>query len=129
MQYTPSNTLDVFVVGVTTAFAPRNKTELHDAVGACLKLSPVGNCSADPHGPIGSWDVSAVTDMGSMFYNARNFNQDLSAWDVSAVIDMGWMFDGAQSFNQNLSAWDVSAVTNMYGMFNGAQSFNQNLSA
>ena len=32
-----------------------------------------------------SWDVSNVTNMSEMFYNAQNFNQDLSAWDVSNV--------------------------------------------
>ena len=98
---------NAYVVAVTAAFAPQNKTQLHDAIGSCTILSPVGNCLAGPNGPIGSWDVSAVTDMSLMFYNAQSFNQDLSAWDVSAVTDMYSMFCYAQSFNQNLSAWDV----------------------
>merc|ERR1719362_2730520 len=92
-----------------TSFAPKSRQDLTDAVDTCLKLSPAGDCSAGPHGPIGSWDVSAVADMHGMFYVASVFNQDLSAWDVSAVTDMSWMFYYAQSFNQDLSAWDVSA--------------------
>jgi surface protein len=37
---------------------------------------------------IESWDVSAVTDMTSMFENATSFNQDIGSWDVSIVTDM-----------------------------------------
>eukprot|EP01046_Picozoa_sp_COSAG06_P032774 COSAG06_NODE_3298_length_5538_cov_3.853833_6_plen_175_part_00 len=65
---------------------------------------------------LSAWDVSAVQDMGSMFYGASAFS-NLSAWDVSAVQDMGSMFYGASAFNSNLSAWDVSAVHDMGSMF------------
>ena len=129
-QHPPSTrNVNDFLAGVTAAFAPRNKTELHDAVDACIKLSPVGICSASPNGPIGSWDVSAVTDTYQMFCNAPSFNQDLSGWDVSAVTNMQGMFYNAQSFNQDLSGWDVSAVTSMQTMFYNASSCNQDLSA
>ena len=86
-----------------------------------------GDCSKDWHGPIGSWDLSAVTDMSQMFQGARLFNQDLSNWDVSAAKDMSYMFNDAEKFNQDLSTWDVSAVTNMNHMFDGATSFKQAL--
>merc|ERR1719174_1132611 len=112
-----------------TAFSPNSKKELKVAVNACIKLSPVGDCSNSPHGPIGDWDVSAITDMSGMFQLAPAFNQDLSKWDVSAVTDMTAMFYGASTFNQDLSAWDVSAVTQMWGMFCFASAFNQDLSA
>ena len=133
-------------VAVTAAFAPQSRNELKAAVGACIRLSPVGNCSAGPHGPIGSdmngmfydasvfnqdlskWEVSAVTDMGTMFHGASAFNQDLSVWDVSAVTNMTYMFDHASAFNQDLSKWDVSAVTDMRAMFYAASAFNQDLS-
>ena len=48
--------------------------------------------------------------MEYMFYNAQNFNQDLSAWDVGNVTSMSGMFENAQNFNQDLSAWDVNNV-------------------
>ena len=32
---------------------------------------------------IGSWDVSNVTNMEFMFYDANAFNQDISSWDVN----------------------------------------------
>merc|ERR1711934_516482 len=63
-----------------------------------------------------------------MFSSASVFNQDLSKWDVSAVTDMGSMFYLASTFNQDLSKWDVSAVTNMESMFYGASSFKRELS-
>ena len=44
--------------------------------------------------PIGNWDVSSVTDMSSMFYNASSFDQPLGNWNVSNVILMENMFYG-----------------------------------
>ena len=32
--------------------------------------------------PLGMWDVSNAEYMGSMFYSANNFNQNLSCWNV-----------------------------------------------
>ena len=130
--------------------------QLQDAIQECLQLST--DCSKGPHGPIGSWDVSAVTDterlfdhdvvpgankftgdiskwnmssatiMTSMFAEATSFNVDLSKWDVSKVNDMPFTFYGASLFNGDLSKWDVSRVTNMLGMFYGASSFNGDIS-
>ena len=93
-------------------------------------MSPIGDCSEGPHGPLGDWAVSGVTKMSGMFFHdsASAFNQDLSKWDVSAVTDMLCMFLGASAFNQDLSNWDVSAVTYMQLMFYNAASFNQDVS-
>ncbi|AVN60327.1 BspA family leucine-rich repeat surface protein [Mesoplasma entomophilum] len=78
---------------------------------------------------IEEWNLSEVTDMSSMFSNARNFNQDLSSWDVSNVTNMSYMFSNARNFNQDISKWDVSNVTNMSYMFSNNSSFNQDLSS
>ena len=99
---------------------------------------------------IGSWDVSNVTTMNSMFDTCNCFNPqsvggenvlvfkfvtripDLTHWDVSSVTNMGGMFThiyGGAMFNQDISGWDVSNVTNMNGMFAGNSKFNQNLSS
>ena len=76
---------------------------------------------------IEGWDVSSVTNMRSMFNQASSFNQPLNSWDVSSVTDMDSMFNQASSFNQPLDQWDVSSVTDMESMFNQASSFNQPL--
>merc|ERR1712032_1265103 len=134
------------------AFSPQSREDLQTAFKECSH-AVAGDCSGGPHGSIGDWDVSAVTNMRvmfaylpsfnqdlskwdvsrvtsmeSMFSDARTFNQDLSKWDVSRVIVMASMFSGASAFNQDLSQWDVSAVTDMGYMFSGAFDFNQDLS-
>ncbi len=84
------------------------------------------NCSILEN--VGEIDVSNVTSMSRMFYNATSFNQDIGSWDVSNVTNMRGMFDAATNFNQDLNSWDVSIVTNMSGMFYNATSFNQDIS-
>jgi surface protein len=74
-------------------------------------------------------NLSQVTDMSYMFYNATEFDGDINAWDVSNVENMFDMFFGATSFNQPLDNWDVSNVTDMSGMFVDAVNFNQDLSS
>ena len=74
-----------------------------------------------------TWDVSNITDMSFMFFDATNFNQPLNNWDVSNVTDTAHMFNNAQNFNQPLNDWDVSNVTDTAYMFNNAQNFNQPL--
>ena len=64
-------------------FAPQSQSELGSAVKACLELSAEGDCSAGPHGPIGEWDVSRVTDMSFMFAHSC-WN-----WDWSNLVPCG----------------------------------------
>lgn len=78
--------------------------------------------------PLDSWDVSNVTNMKSMFNMAYSFNQPLNNWNVSNVTEASRMFKNATSFNQPLDSWDVSNVQNFLGMFEEAYSFNQDLS-
>jgi surface protein len=79
--------------------------------------------------PIGSWNVSNVTNMNSMFSRATAFNQNISSWDVSNVTNMNSMFFKANAFNQPIGSWDVSNVTDMFAMFYEATAFNQNISS
>ena len=73
------------------------------------------------------WDVSSVTNMSGMFFEASSFNQDIGGWDVSNVTNMSYMFRKASTFNQDIGSWDVSSVTSMYSMFYDASSFNQDI--
>jgi surface protein len=77
---------------------------------------------------ISHWDTSKVTNMGGMFDFASNFNSDISHWDTSKVTNMGDMFLDASNFNSDISHWDTSKVTNMANMFYNATNFNQDLS-
>ena len=95
-------------------------TSMENAFNGCSNL--VINATDEP-------DLSNVTSMNKMFYDASSLNQDINAWDVSSINDMSDMFAGASAFNQNLSNWDVSNVTNMSRMFAGATSFNQDISS
>lgn len=79
------------------------------------------------YGHISTWDVSRITNMKQLFYNRKNFNENLSGWNVSAVADMDAMFSEAQLFNTPVGMWDVSMVTAMASMFTGAGSFNTDI--
>jgi surface protein len=76
---------------------------------------------------IGDWDTSTIVDMAEMFSRATSFNQDIGNWDTSKVETMSYMFDMATSFNQDIGSWNVGNVTNFYGMFYEATSFNQDI--
>jgi surface protein len=71
---------------------------------------------------------STVVNCSNMFYNAKNFNSDISGWDVSNVTDMSNMFDFNYAFNADISGWDVSNVTNMSAMFASTKMFNADIS-
>ena len=126
--YTKHSVLSLLSLSYTSGFSPQSHYEIEDAVASCLRLSPVGDCSQGIHGPIGAWDVSAVTDMHSIFSNVYEFNAEISKWDVSAVTNMNEMFSFAKVFNADISKWDVSAVTDMMRMFARAKAFHADIS-
>jgi len=75
--------------------------------------------------PLNCWNTSKVTDMGSAFDGATDFNERLDCWDVSQVRTMESMFNEADVFNQTINEWDVSRVQTLLGMFRRAYAFNQ----
>ena len=90
-------------------FSPKSNRDFRVAIKQCLHESPIGKC-ASSYGAMGTWDVSAVTDMSAVFKDAASFNEDISDWKVSGVTDMSQMFEGAKAFSQPLAKWDVSKV-------------------
>jgi len=74
---------------------------------------------------ISSWDTSNVTNMSAMFYSATLFNQPIGGWDLSNVTDISGMFYRAIYFNQPIGGWNTSNVTNMSGTFYEALYFDQ----
>jgi trimeric autotransporter adhesin len=73
------------------------------------------------------WNTSNVVNMNSMFYNARNFNQDISGWQTGSVTTMQQVFFNAGEFNSPLNNWDVSNVGDVFEMFRRTDKFNQPL--
>ena len=73
-------------------------------------------------------DVSGVTNMRAMFYDATSANPDTSGWDTSSVTNMRAMFYQATSANPNTSGWNTSNVTSMAYMFYNATSANPDTS-
>merc|ERR1712078_322014 len=107
----PGSILTPVSISPTTIFSPQFREELvlelRKAVIPCLydkKHARKGDCSKSPHGPIGTWDVSRVTDM-SYIFSGTPFHGDISNWDVSRVTIMSYMFQGASSFNDDISKW------------------------
>ena len=80
------------------------------------------------YGHISLWDTEAVTNMESLFMEARDFQEDISDWNVSNVVSMEDMFCNARGFNCDISGWDTARVTNMAWMFHDAHSFLFDLS-
>jgi len=80
---------------------------------------------------INNWVVSNVTNMKGAFFFATSFNQPLSGWNTANVTNMNNMFAGAMAFNQDISTngnfWNTAAVTDMGAMFKGASAFNENI--
>ena len=131
-----ANCTPQFHLDSATIFKPASKTELIAAIEDCLKLSI--DCTKGPNGPIGDWDVTAVTDMSQVFdgdegkdsyvAGAERFHGDISKWDVSRVTNMFSMFRHAKAFNGDISKWDVSRVTSMNSMFSNTIAFNADIS-
>jgi surface protein len=89
---------------------------------------------------IGSWPMSQVDDVRSMFQNAINFNNGdasgfsgggsgvaMDRWDISSITELTSMFSGASSFNQYIGNWNTVNITSMTNMFQNASSFDQPL--
>jgi surface protein len=76
-----------------------------------------------------TWDTRNVTNMGSMFAYAGQFNQNIGAWNVEKVTSMGSMFLFAGAFNNSGSSdinnWRPISCSNFSSMFQSATTFNQ----
>lgn len=83
--------------------------------------------------PFNNIVTTLITDMNRMFaspfFNPNTFNQPIGSWDVSNVTNMDRMFFSATAFNQPIGSWNVSNVTNMTDMFTGAQLSTTNYDA
>ena len=76
-------------------YKPDDRTALQRAIATWCFNS---HMAATMYGPIGSWDISRVTDLSEVFYRR---NRD-TFWD-----------QGCSSFNDDISDWDTSHVTKL----------------
>ena len=107
-------------------FKPETKDELQEAVNLWCENK---EDALYKYGYISNWDTSLITDMRCLFFNKKDFNDNINSWNVSSVTDMSYMFRGASSFNQPLDSWELLNVYTLEAMFSGASSFNQPLNS
>lgn len=74
-----------------------------------------------------NWDTSNVTNLNSIFFRARKFNDAVGSWNTAKVTNMDNVFNNADWFNQPLTNWTTPLVTGMQSMFYEAYSFNYSL--
>lgn len=79
------------------------------------------------NGDITKWDTSFGSNFRNMLRATKLFNQDISGWDMSMAIDLSDMFRESKAFNKPLNTWDVSRVQQFHGMFAFNAIFNQPL--
>lgn len=85
----------------------------------------------DPYAPIGTWDVSALTN-GAGLFRARGYNcaatdlHDINLWNTSSItiLDDAFRESGPDFASVDLSNWNVEAVTSLNRAFAGSQFFN-----
>ncbi len=84
-----------------------------------------------------TWPTPMLNSIDTVFYNAPNFNQDISSWDTSLVTTFYASFALAKKFNNGcpsltscniLGLWDTRNVVNMIATFSHAFEFNNDIS-
>ena len=70
-------------------------------------------------------DIANLKSLEEMFFNASNFNEDITDWDVGHVKNLRRLF-AKTSFNRDIGGWDTGSVANMSSMFNGTP-FNHDI--
>jgi surface protein len=123
------NVVNIDIYGVLILTNPSRKfcyTKIQKITGCVVLIGDTSNMfynAINFNSDISDWDTSKVTNMKSMFSYATNFNQDISFWDTSKVESMGYMFFNAKNFDQDISSWDTSKVEYMYHMFDNETKF------
>ena len=68
-------------------FTPKTKDDLKKAVKLWCENKKEAIIK---YGDINTWNVHNITDMSKLFYDGKNFNDNINNWDVSNVTNMGW---------------------------------------
>jgi surface protein len=145
---TPTSSPTAWTADGKRAFT--SKSELWAAVDAYLAWRATGedtelSKNVARYGfPIGTWDVSRVTDFTRVFDPDRqqtlernrnpskrsSFDEDLSGWDLSNAVTVRGMFAAANTFTgRGVETWVVDKVTDFSFMFALANKFVGNVSS
>lgn len=106
-------------------------------------VAPYGVFNNGGSNTLKNWDLSNNTDLNTVFFNQRFFNQEVGTWNTSKVVDMQFLFASgtpiatiplsAGAFtnggSDSIKNWDTSKVTNMSSIFQWQQSFDIDLSS
>jgi surface protein len=134
-----------FTISINAQFAQFTTTdELYAAVDNYMANSTSNTTiSAIKYGyPMGTWDVSLLSNFSRVFYPNRTipldgsgcgevllspFNENLSGWRMNNAQITTGMF-ACTEFNQPIGSWVMSSITNMSGMFMYSVNFDQDIS-
>ena len=92
-------------------YFPEDKYELKRTINKLIKER--GN-KAD----FNDIDTSKIDDM-SFLFDRTSFDGDISRWNVSSVESMEGMFWQAKNFDQNLDEWNINPRCNISSIFYG----------
>ena len=67
--------------------------------------------------------MEEVTNMSSMFQDAKKFNKDIGSWYTPQLTNTNSMFQGAERFNVSINNWYVARVNTMVSMFENSGIF------
>lgn len=68
------------------------------------------------------WDISKVTNIQNMFYDAKITELDVTGWNVSTIKSFYYLFYASSiSTIIGLDTWDTSNITNMDSLFKGCK--------
>jgi hypothetical protein len=88
---------------------------------------------------IKNWDVSNVRNFASMFYNQRDFNQEVGLWNVGNGTDFNYMFGiginttvnnygvFTNAGSNSIGNWNMSNAWSTYAMFYSQKLFDVDL--
>ncbi|MEK9593826.1 MAG: BspA family leucine-rich repeat surface protein, partial [Luminiphilus sp.] len=62
-------------------------------------------------------NIANLTSLEEMFFQASNFNEDITGWDISHVESLRRLFEKT-NFNRDVGKWDTSSVKNLSATFN-----------
>lgn len=114
---------------ITIAPTRAQATVFTDATWMDLRIQIINYCAdPTPYAPIGTWDISALTNGNELFKNVgwgcvATDMHDINQWDTSSINRMQNIFQntGSSLNSVDLSNWNVQAVTTINGAFSNTQ--------